>query len=485
MRIADRPLATLCALLAALAGLLVASGPADAAARLVIKGRGWGHGIGMSQYGAKGFADRGADYKRILGHYYAGTRVLPLGESPTIRVLLQSGRRAVFSGAVAAGSRRLNPASTYQATRSGARVALLSAKGRRIGTYDAPLRIAGPDGGAFRLHGLAANGVRDGRYRGALEIRPGGSGVLAINALDLESYIRGVVSAESPASWPAEALKAQAVAARSYAVTTRAVSAGAGFDHYPDQRSQVYRGVAAEYPSTDAAVQATRGEVVAFQGRPVTTFFFSTSGGKTEHNENVFLGGTPRAWLRGVDDPYDSISPHHKWGPITLSATTAARKLGGLVRGSFRGIKVTRRGWSPRVVRAEVLGSRGRTQTTGPILRARLGLKDTWASFTYISSNGKTVSSTAPEEDAPKAGSGTGGVIAGASARRARGVVSGRIVGDGVRRTVTLQRRVEGRWRAVGRVRVARDGRYSAAVARPGVYRVAWGDIAGPATRVR
>src|SRR5690606_41654436 len=70
MRIADRPLATLCALLAALAGLLVASGPADAAARLVIKGRGWGHGIGMSQYGAKGFADRGADYKRILGHYY-------------------------------------------------------------------------------------------------------------------------------------------------------------------------------------------------------------------------------------------------------------------------------------------------------------------------------------------------------------------------------------------------------------------------------
>ena len=129
--------------------------------------------------------------------------------------------------------------------------------------------------------------------------------------------MRGVVGDESPPSWPLEALKAQAVAARTYALTT--MKPTAGFDVYPDTRSQVYGGVAAEEASTDAAVAQTSGEVVTYNGQPVVTYFFSTSGGRTENVENTPLGNEPRPWLKSVDDPYDTMSPRHRWGPIKLS----------------------------------------------------------------------------------------------------------------------------------------------------------------------
>src|SRR5204863_250949 len=115
-----------------------------------------------------------------------------------------------------------------------------------------------------------------GTYRGVVDLTAVPGGVQVVNELGLEDYVRGVVSAESPASWPIQALKAQAVAARGYAVTT---SHGGGFDQYADTRSQVYRGVAAETTRTDAAGRETRGEVVTYRGRAVTTYFFSTAGG--------------------------------------------------------------------------------------------------------------------------------------------------------------------------------------------------------------
>ena len=239
------------------------------------------------------------------------------------------------------------------------------------------------------MRGAAANGTRNGRYRGALELRAAGGRLQAINALGLEDYVRGVISAESPSTWPAEALKAQAVAARTYAVTTNIGTKADGIDQYADTRSQMYKGVDAEYATTDAAVAATAGQVVAQSGRPVTTFFFSTSGGHTENVEDSFIGALPRTWLKGVVDPFDSVSPRHNWGPFTMSQATVQAKLKGLVRGSFRGITVLERGASPRIVRAEVDGTNGVTQVTGPQLRARLGLFDTWATFTYISGSKK------------------------------------------------------------------------------------------------
>jgi stage II sporulation protein D len=490
--------------IAALLGTLALAPAAPAASRLVVTGHGYGHGIGMSQYGALGFAQHGAGFKDILGHYYEQTSVAPLASKPDVRVLLQSGRRVVVSGVVAGAGRKLSPTTTYSARNVRGRIVLYSPKGRRLGTSDSPLRLAAPGDGAFRLRGPASNGTRDGAYRGALEVRASGSGVQAIDAVDLEDYVRGVVSAESPASWPAEALKAQAVVARTYAVTTNAGTADDGFDQYADTRSQMYKGVAAELPSTDAAVAATSGQVVVQNGQPVVTYFFSTSGGHTEDVQNSFLGALPRAWLRGVDDPYDGVSPRHSWGPITFSQSRAQAKLKGLVRGKFRGITVLQRGVSPRIVRAEIDGTNGVTQVTGPQLRARFDLFDTWATFTYISSKAKkkkpagddtttpgTPAGTDPTATSPSSGGAappdpdvTGGQVA--SAARARTTqITGTIRPARRGRRLVVERRDGRAWTVIGTATVGRGGRYAATVPGPGRYRVALGAVIGPALDVR
>ncbi len=461
-------------LIATLLIALTVPATAGAASRFVIRGGGFGHGVGMSQYGALGQAQAGRDYRQILRHYYSGTQLGRLDANPAVRVLLQSSRPSVsFTGAVAAGGRALNAGRTYRVRPEGANVALLSPTGRKLKTFAAPLRIVPPAGGAFRLVG----GPGSGTYRGALEVRPSLSGALnAINAVDLESYVRGVVSAESPSSWPAEALRAQAVAARTYAITTS--KGGVGWDHYPDTRSQVYRGVAAETATTDAAVAGTRREVVTYDGKPIITYFFSTSGGRTENVENGFPGAKPHPALRSVEDPWDRVSPRHRWGPIRMSASQAARKLRGLVKGSFRGIEVTRRGVSPRVVAAEVVGSRGRTPVSGPTLRARFGTYDTWMYFALIDSEGNREDGGTDDAD---------DIGAGAAAARNRyiGAVSGTV--GFVRRgtQVAVQRRVGRRWRTVVRTHVGRDGRYRATVARRGAYRVVVAGLTGPTVTLR
>ena len=98
-----------------------------------------------------------------------------------------------------------------------------------------------------------------------------------VKRVPLERYVRGVVAAEMPSSFPAAALEAQAVASRTYALTSDA--GGSRFDVYSDTRSQVYRGVAAETSATNAAVAATAGQVVLYAGKPVITYFFASSGG--------------------------------------------------------------------------------------------------------------------------------------------------------------------------------------------------------------
>ena len=284
---------------------------------------------------------------------------------------------------------------------------------------------------------------------------------------------------ESPPSWPLEALKAQAVAARTYALATR--KPGAGFDLYPDTRSQVYGGVAAEEASTNQAIAATRGEVVTYQGVPVVTYFFSTSGGRTEDVENTPLGNEPRPWLKSVDDPYDDASPRHRWGPIRMTLKQAGRKLGGLVKGRFRGIEVVRRGRSPRIVEADVIGSRGRVRTTGGQLRARLGLFDTWAFFTSIT----TGEEPPPADDGPP----TGGVEPFGSAvwLRVRPIarLTGRVLPVLKSGSAVVQRREGGRWVTFGVARLRRGGRYTYDVTAPGVYRLGYHDEHGPAVRVR
>src|SRR5207244_4423243 len=154
---------------------------------------------------------------------------------------------------------------------------------------------------------------------------------------------------------------------------------GAKFDAYADTRSQVYRGAAARTPQTDAAVKATAGQVITYAGQPAITYFFASSGGRTENVENGFPGSAPEPWLRGVADAYES-GPMHTWR-AQLSFARAGARLGALLHGEFRGIEVLARGYSPRILSAYVLGSAGRTRVTGPQLAARLGLPDSWAYF--------------------------------------------------------------------------------------------------------
>jgi stage II sporulation protein D len=463
--------------LAVAACVLAAAAPAHGAARFTIRGAGFGHGVGMSQYGALGYAEHGAAYEAILGHYYTGTALGTTDPRRPVRVLLQSTSTVRFSGAARAGSRTLDPGKTYLARASGGQVALLGARGKRIQAFTAPLQVAGADG-TLLLGGRAGNGRSDGRYRGTLELRPGVLGGLdAVNVVGLEDYVRGVVALESPASWPVEALKAQAVAARTYAITTRRSGT---FDQYPDTRSQMYGGVGAETPATDAAVAATGGQVVTYGGEPVVTYFFSTSGGRTENVENTALGTTPKPWLKSVADPYDSVSPRHTWAPVKLSLPATAARLRGLVRGSFRGIEVVERGRSPRVVAADVVGSRGRTRVSGATLRARLGLFDTWAYFTTIGVRKAPPPETPAPQPAPQsAGDGTGG--ASMTRRRALATLTGQVLPAHRGAEVQVQLRRAGHWVTVASSAVGAGGRYRVPVTRHGTYRVVyWGDAGAP-----
>ena len=198
-----------------------------------------------------------------------------------------------------------------------------------------------------------------------------------VRRIPLERYVRGVVAAEMPASWPAAALEAQAIASRTYALTADA--GGSRFQVYADSRSQVYEGRSAETPQTNAAVAATAGQIVTYAGHPAITYFFASSGGMTEDVQNGFTGSEPEPWLHGVPDPYDQ-GPLHRWR-VSMSFAAAAARLGGLVHGSLLGIEVLKRGYSPRIVSAAILGSKGTTNVSGPELAAGLGLSATWAYF--------------------------------------------------------------------------------------------------------
>jgi stage II sporulation protein D len=356
-----------------LAAVLNAS-PASAKGQWVINGAGFGHGIGMSQYGAYGSAKKGLSFDQIITQYYAGTTI-GATQSQTVRVLLRPYQSIVrFSGASAACGASLNEGATYTAKRKGGKVVLRAGRGGRVGNCGKLLSATGGDSVVL---------IGKGTYRGALEVRPAKvpGRVNAINAVELEDYVRGVISKESPSSWPLEALKAQAVAARSYAIASPV--RGAGFNQYDDTRSQVYAGVAAETARTNQAVAETALQVAMFKGKVAQTFFFSTSGGHTENNENVFIGGTPMPYLRGVPDPNEAAagSPYHVWTrkftPRGLQA-----ELGGLVKGRLKRVVILKQGVSPRIVRARIVGTGGSTTTSGPTLKARLGLPDTWARFT-------------------------------------------------------------------------------------------------------
>lgn len=177
-------------------------------------------------------------------------------------------------------------------------------------------------GDGLNLVALSWNGATR-RYRGAMEFRPDGAGVTAVNILPVEQYLYGVVPSEMPASWPAEALKAQAVACRSYAMT-RLGTGKNGYDLLATQGSQVYRGYGGESPAATRAVDETRGMIMTYQGRPVDAVFHSSDGGWTENSEDVWNGYVP--YLRTKPDPYDQNDKYYNW-TVTYTAAQLQQQL--------------------------------------------------------------------------------------------------------------------------------------------------------------
>lgn len=362
------------------AALLVFAWPAAAQASVswVVHGRGFGHGVGMSAYGAYGYAKAGKNYRFILGHYFTGTSLGTVEKARVVRVLLDISPGDVgFSGATSACGERLDPQRSYQAHRNGNSVLLRSSGGKRLASCGRKLRAAGR--GTIAIAGV-------GTFRGALETVPTESeagSLNVVNALALEQYVKGVMPNEVPPSWPTEELKAQAVAVRSIALTGDV--GGNGFDLYSDTRSQVYEGLESEYARTNDAVAATRGQVVMYGGEVAQTLYSACSGGHTESAVNVF--GSPVPYLVGVPDPYDYYCPLHKW-TLDFTGPEISSRLGAYLQGKLKRVVIAKTGVSPRIVSAKLVGTAGTSTVTGSELSVALGGYDTWMTFEKVVGGG-------------------------------------------------------------------------------------------------
>jgi stage II sporulation protein D len=367
-------LARATAALAALTSLAAFAPTANAGVNWLVHGRGFGHGVGMSAYGAYGYALHGKDYRFILGHYFTGTTIGILPGPRIVRVLLDVSADDVgFSGATGACGVTLDPMRSYEAHRSGSSVKLRSSGGKRLADCGHQLRAAGD--GTIAIAGI-------GTYRGALETVPtaSDSGSLnVVNALPVDQYVKGVIPNESPPSWPQAELKAQAIASRSFALM--AGVGGNGFDLYADTRSQVYKGLESEFASTNAIADETRGQVVEYQGKVAETLFSACSGGHTESIENVFGSAVP--YLVGVPDPYDYYCPLHTW-TLRFSGPEISSKLSAYLDGRLKQVVITKRGVSPRIISAKLIGTGGVTTVSGEQLEVALGGYDTWMSFEKV-----------------------------------------------------------------------------------------------------
>jgi stage II sporulation protein D len=339
----------------------------------------------MSQYGAYGYAlNEGRDFRWILGHYYTGTSVGRVSTSK-LRVKLRRTRVPKVCGATRLRDSRgrsikLRDTRTYRLNPRGAaglRV-LDTSNGRTRARVQAPVRVLG--GTTVCLRGTAENGVRNGFYRGTLRVYRDQGASVVVNDVGMESYLFGVVASEMPSNWAAEALKAQAVVARSYALRSRRPAEE--YDVFADTRSQMYRGIAGEAATATAAVRATRGLAVLYGVEVAQTFFHSTSGGRTAANEEGF-GGVPIPYLRSVDDPYDSMSPVHQW-TVKLTDRQAAKMLKSVRQGDLDDLVVTSTTPTGRVSTLDVVGHDGATEITGGQGRALLELRSTWFTVRHV-----------------------------------------------------------------------------------------------------
>ena len=362
-------------------------------------GQGWGHGVGMSQWGARGRALAGQAAEEIVRAYYSGTEIsdAPTDQTP-IRVLISQGYRpGAIDGsqpssnqlagdiigqggewAILGATGPLPPGAKLRLLdhpgQPRVTVRLFDAAGQHMLDFDLPgsmeviplqpetrLQVfykptAPAPGGEGRFYDV---------YRGSVRVHINAEGLIdTVNVLSIEDYLRGVVPAEMPNHWPAEALKAQALAARTYALTSLN-PANPSWDVDDTTTFQAYLGVTHEKPETDAAIRATARRILTYQAEPIRAYFFSTSNGHTESNEDVF-GDQPLPYLRAVQDldpsgrPWDAESPRSQWSTQEFPLAALSEMFTGnpaLAVGSVRSLDFTRRTVSGRMIEVGIEGS--------------------------------------------------------------------------------------------------------------------------------
>ncbi|MGB9376587.1 MAG: SpoIID/LytB domain-containing protein [Mycobacteriales bacterium] len=357
-RLAARLGVTLAALTTAAASLVVASGPAGASeviwpgtsSSLSVVGHGWGHGHGLSQYGARGAALKGVTSAQILSFYYPGTTATTQASSQVrVQITANAGRPVIVSSqtgllmrdVVTGGTRPLSTSYAkwrigYSTTYGYVLQYLSAGSWHSFLNTSHQISFAGPS--TLRLWFAPTptvdfTYVRSTAYREELRAVANGSSMMTVNAVTMDLYLRSVVPRESPASWPAAALQAQAVAARSYSSYQRVSHAGNLFDVYDTTQDQVYGGYATysssaaggvvqEQVSTTTAISATANQVRTYGGRAIFAQFSSSNGGFTA------TGSQP--YLRAAADPWEQYSgnPYASWS--ATAALSSLRALSGL-----------------------------------------------------------------------------------------------------------------------------------------------------------
>lgn len=386
----------------ALAFLLVASavtlGPVSAAHAddsFTFFGGGFGHGLGMSQWGAYGLAQQGWNPDKILTHYYSHTRVGQADAPPrNLRIGLVQGQSKIRLQAQGGGVDLLlgdpKTGDVVGTIPSGDRW-IVREDNQQFKVTDASgavvATVGGPSTELFVSYPNAMVKIPEAFHtynRGSIEFALYSCGAAcdmrAVLTITPQEYLYGL--GEVPSSWPMQAMKAQAVAARTYAFTKAAAGqhrSGCDCALYASSYDQVYAAWDKEGGlDGDRWVQAvddTDNQIVIYQGQSIQAFYMSSSGGFTEDNENVW-GGTPIQYLRGVCDPgdYTSANPNATW-TVTLSASEVTHDL-RLNIGTVSAFTNVQRGVSGRIISTTVKGDAGTASISGATLRSDLGLQD-------------------------------------------------------------------------------------------------------------
>ncbi|WP_232679557.1 SpoIID/LytB domain-containing protein [Nocardioides sp. R-C-SC26] len=345
-------------------------------------GNGYGHGRGLSQWGAHGAASQGASYEQILRFYYPGLKVGR--QRGTVSVLISADTSDDVMVAARTGLQvtSLGSGRTYRLNRSAARWWRITAAqgGKRSAIAWKPSRGGWrtartvPGEAQFEAGGapiMLRTPAGNRSYRGILRsASPGpGSGQRdTVNVVRLDDYLKGVVPREVPALWPTEAVRAQAVAARTYAAFERRQPLARHYQICDTAQCQVYGGYSDEFPASNRAIQATAGQVLLDGGKPAFTQFSASNGGYT-------LGGTV-SYLPAKEDPFDTA--YRGWR-ATVTGTAIAQALPAI--GTFQRAEVIERdgngAFGGRVVRIRIVGSKTSTVISGDSFRSWFGLRST------------------------------------------------------------------------------------------------------------